>query len=274
VPNTTTAGAPIVTGATPAARHEPDELLAERLADACFGGDETAVIPPGTRNQGPGTRNSSAEGADTPGGTRVQQPELYSLLRECEEGRLLPVEVQLGALPANATADMAAVAEDVALLLGLRHAAGDTEPLPYAVRFCAQRCGWIDPRRAGRALRALCSAGVIRHVGSMPARGKKDGTKLYAPPLPVTSPGTYPLESEPVNVEPVAPFQPEREASDQRVVRGAESGERLKPRTAPRNAAQITVGRHANQATGATGTNHDHRDRDDQRTATRKRAPQ
>ena len=74
------------------------------------------------------------------------------------------------------------VAADLRLLLGLRLAVDEDRPLPYATRFCAERCGLRHHTQASRVLRKLVDAGVVELAGAMPARGKGDGTKLYQAP--------------------------------------------------------------------------------------------
>jgi hypothetical protein len=77
---------------------------------------------------------------------------------------------------------MRRVARDIRLLLGLRLAVDEDRPLPYATRFCAERCGLRHHTQASRVLRQLVEAGVVVSAGALPARGKGDGTKLYRAP--------------------------------------------------------------------------------------------
>ena len=107
---------------------------------------------------------------------------MLGLVRDPDAGRLEPVDVRLGEIPAKASPAMRRVAADVRLLIGLRLAVDDDRPLPYSTRFCAERCGLHDQAHASRVLRALVEAGVIRYVDSLERRGKRDGTKLYATP--------------------------------------------------------------------------------------------
>jgi hypothetical protein len=144
---------------------------------------------PGTRDQVPGTRNDSGEGVralhvvGSPGVREVRrEPELAGLIRDHDAGLLEPVDVELGPLPANASAAMRRVAADIGLLIGLRLAVDEVRPLPYSTRFCAERCGLHDQAHASRVLRQLEQAGVIGSAGAMTARGKPDGTKLYQAP--------------------------------------------------------------------------------------------
>jgi len=137
--------------------------------------------PPGP---GPGPGPNPRPGP-SPGGTcsdadingpgfGSNEAETYELLERHEVGLLLPHQVALGSLPLGATESMRLVAEDMALLLGLRIAVDEDRPLMYSTRFCAWRMGWKltsgewDKRRASRVLTKLVSAGVIRHVGDMP----------------------------------------------------------------------------------------------------------
>jgi hypothetical protein len=150
------------------------------------------------------------------------EPETYELLKRYEEGLLAPRPVRLGPLPAEATESMRLVAEDIALLLGLRIAVDDDRPLMYSTWFCAWRMGWKvssggwDKKRASRVLNKLVSAGVISHVGDMP----RTKTRLYAPPLEpaVVRPGP---EVPALGIEPVV--QPCVEVREQAIVDHAEA---------------------------------------------------
>lgn len=114
---------------------------------------------------------------------RREEPELYGLVRDYDRGELEAVPVTLGELPAGASAAMRQVAEDVALLLGLRLAVDEDRPLPYSARLCAKRCELIrDHGHASRVLRSLERAGVIRCAGKLKPRGMPFGTKLYRAP--------------------------------------------------------------------------------------------
>src|SRR5258708_11540350 len=97
---------------------------------------------------------------------------MHELLADHEAGRLTPAEVRLGEMPANATDDMRRVADDMRTLMGVRLAAGDDRPLPYATTWAAKRLGWgSNHRRANRAIHRLCDAGVVCFAGSLPGRG-------------------------------------------------------------------------------------------------------
>jgi len=120
----------------------------------------------------------------------IGEVKLADLVAGYEAGRLKPIPVQLGELPAAAGKDERRVAEDMALLIGLRLAVDDRRPLPYSTTFAAGRMGWTakgrpDASRASKALRSLVAAGVIVHAYTLkPRPGKPDGTKTYAPPCP------------------------------------------------------------------------------------------
>jgi putative DNA primase/helicase len=132
-----------------------------------------------------------------PGKAKIQ-----SLLAEYEAGRLTPANVPLGELPIDVTDDARLVAEHMQLLIGLRAAVCEDRPLPYSARWAAKRLGWgTNHRRASRAIRSLCVAGVIDDAEPMPARGKPNGTKTYAPPLAVASANVDAIEHEAVAVE-------------------------------------------------------------------------
>ncbi len=88
-------------------------------------------------------------------------------------------------MPIGATESMRAVADDIALLIGLRLADDDERPLIYSARFCAWRMGWRvlsgdwDKKRANRVINKLLEAGVIEWVGEMP----RSNARLYTAPL-------------------------------------------------------------------------------------------
>jgi hypothetical protein len=111
-----------------------------------------------------------------------EEPELLGLIRDHDAGRLEPIDVRLGELPATATPTMRRLAENIRLLIGLRLAVDEDRPLPYSTRFCAERCGLRHHTQASRILRQLVEAGVVEPAGAMPPRGKGDGTKLYRAP--------------------------------------------------------------------------------------------
>lgn len=185
-----------------------------------------------------------------PGGIGAEKPEIYGLIADHEAGKLTPIEVRLGELPASVTGDMRRIAHDLRTLMGLRLAVGEDRPVPYASRWAAERMGWKDHRRAARALRRLCKAGVVRYAGSMPARGKGDGTRTYAsPPLAVDA-GAVGSETGEIRVEPVAPFQPAPKVQEQRGMERAVRGERLDPRVASGDGAD---GHHAGDASAERG---------------------
>jgi len=225
----------------------PDAVLTERLAAECYGsadahrGDGDALLPIGHRTEGRGTTAIRDRGVTTAPMGIAQKPELYELLADHEAGRLPLAEVRLGELPANATADMRRVADDMRTLMGLRLAAGEDRPLPYATTWAAERLGWgSNHRRASRAIHGLCDAGVVCFAGSLPGRGKR-GTKTYAPPLAVTAAGVDAVEGEAVGVEPVSAFEPVHEVGEQGGVKRAALGERLDGLVASRDGAS---GRH------------------------------
>ena len=148
---------------------------------------------------------------------------VIKLLEQHRDGLLEPVDLGIE-IPTHAPADAKALAEDLALLLGLRAAVGDTRPLPYATKWACARLNWGErPARASRALKWLCDNGVIHHAENLPPKsGVRDGTKCYlAGPLRAApsvarigdaqsaDPGTElritrSVEREPVGVEGVS----------------------------------------------------------------------
>lgn len=164
------------------------------------------------RQRGKGAR--STEGA-------AEQPETYDLLERYAQGVLMPVPVQLGAMPAGATTSMRSVAGDMALLIGLRLAVDEDRPLLYSTSFCAWRMGWElasgepDKRRASRVINKLLGARVIQLAGEMPGTG----TRLFCAPSAAVVIGPAP-EVPAVSGKPTV--DPTLEVSQQAVVHQTE----------------------------------------------------
>ncbi|MDP1857211.1 MAG: hypothetical protein Q8K82_00990 [Gemmatimonadaceae bacterium] len=86
-------------------------------------------------------------------------------------------------MPAHAGQVMRAMGAHIRLLMGLRRAAGDYRPLPYALSEAVRAGVAKDKPTASRARASLVDGKVIAHVGQLPPlRPGLDGTKLYAPP--------------------------------------------------------------------------------------------
>ncbi|MDA0179031.1 hypothetical protein OJ997_01895 [Solirubrobacter phytolaccae] len=107
------------------------------------------------------------------------------LLAEHEAGRLTPAAVAAPSLPSDAPPLAAVIYREMLLLWGLRLASIDDRPLPYASNWAVQRGHCRHHAQARRALSWLERRGVIRYAGSMPKRGKRDGTKTFLPGGPV-----------------------------------------------------------------------------------------
>lgn len=131
--------------------------------------------------------------------------ELYELIELYERGKLVPAEVTLGPLPGAAGEAMRKAAADIELLIGLRLAVDDDRPLPYATSFARDRLGLCNKSHASRVLRSLVEAGVIVDAGELPKRGKGNGTKTYAPPVP--KPTAFMGASVPSSAETDAAFR-------------------------------------------------------------------
>ncbi len=102
---------------------------------------------------------------------------------EYESGKLKPLPVELGEMPSRAGRVHHEIAEHMRLLMGLRRAAGDERPLPYAVSVPVTAGFVSDAGNASAAIRGLVRMGVVEHVGEMQRMpGRRLGTKLYAPP--------------------------------------------------------------------------------------------
>jgi hypothetical protein len=96
------------------------------------------------------------------------------------QGELEPDAVALPELPARTPRLARVVLADLALVYGLRLAACDDRPVPYAAGWAAKRLGCSRPT-VWRALRWLVAAGVLEDCGELAARGKGNGTKTYLP---------------------------------------------------------------------------------------------
>lgn len=104
---------------------------------------------------------------------------LDALLACHELGTLDPLPVRLPQLPEDAPPLAHRVADDMALLFGLRLAAFEDRPAPISARWHARRLS-IDRQTANRAHRYLIRVGVLVDAGAMPGRGGQRGTRLYA----------------------------------------------------------------------------------------------
>jgi hypothetical protein len=104
------------------------------------------------------------------------------LLADYRAGILEPVDVQLGPMPEDASPLMRAIAEDIRTRIGLQLAVEDFRPLMYACSepVNAGLCRYKE--QASRAINRLVDAHVIEPDGSLPPRGKPDGTRLYRAP--------------------------------------------------------------------------------------------
>ena len=73
----------------------------------------------------------------------------------------------------------------MALLIGLRRAEGEHEPIPYPASAPVAIGVAPDKRRASLALRRLVNSGVLHQAGSLKKHKRGDllldGTKLYVP---------------------------------------------------------------------------------------------
>jgi hypothetical protein len=173
---------------------------------------------------GKGSHAQLPPGSATPredGALSHETPEVYDLLERHRLGLLSPVPVCLGAMPPHASDSMRQVADDIALLVGLRLAVDEDRPLMYSTSFCAWRMGWQlasgdpDKRRASRVINKLIDAGVIELAGEMP----RTGTRLLTQPSPATLAGAAP-ESPAVTAD--RSVKPLGEVSEQAVVHQAQ----------------------------------------------------
>ena len=108
--------------------------------------------------------------------------EVEELLALYKRGGVEPVVVELRPVQDGAPEVVRRVAVFFALIAGLRLAAGDDRPVPFA-------CGWVGERldvpklTVWRTRKRLVQLGVLEHVGALPGRGKR-GTDLFVPVSP------------------------------------------------------------------------------------------
>jgi hypothetical protein len=120
-------------------------------------------------------------------GSRGQVSELEELRAAYHAGTLQPVAVRLGPIPKHFGPVQRAVADDLALLMGLRLAEGEERPLPYPASAAVSAGLAGDKIQASRILRRLVNAGVVDHVDTLKKFKSRDGrlldgTRCYAPP--------------------------------------------------------------------------------------------
>lgn len=207
-------------------RYEDPHGLPSPIAISCHQDQDQDQVKDQDEDERGGLRETSAGAAaarsgSVPARSIDEQPETYDLLERHERGLLNPLPVTLGALPESAGYSMRAVADDIALLIGLRLAVDEDRPLLYSTSFCAWRMGWTDAsgapdkRRASRVINKLLDAGVVECVGTMP----RTGTRLFS--APSASAVARPAPERPaVGVD--ADIQPSLEVTEQAVVHQAQ----------------------------------------------------
>jgi len=107
--------------------------------------------------------------------------EVEALLAANAARRLDPVEVGLPPVPRSCSPDLARVAEFFALVYGLRLAASDGRPVPFAAGWIAEKLGLETKQTAYRLRCQLVTAGVLVKVGAMHGRNGRRGTDLFLP---------------------------------------------------------------------------------------------
>ncbi len=103
------------------------------------------------------------------------------LWRDYTAGLLDPVPMDLP-VPGDASEAVRRVAADMSLPIGLRLAAGDLRPVPYACRWRAGVLG-LSYRTVARALKTLVEAGALEKGDPLPPRADYPrGTAKFLPP--------------------------------------------------------------------------------------------
>lgn len=164
---------------------------AEGICVPCQEGGENTRHPDpdadGDRNRDSSTPSSLRDGGLSLG-VRSRAVEQFAELRDAYyAGTLKPEPVRLGPIPPHFGQIERGVAEDVALLIGLRRAEGENGKIPYPA-LAAAAIGVVpngDKRRASLALRRLVNTGVLLDAEPLKKfkRGNEllDGTKCYLP---------------------------------------------------------------------------------------------
>jgi len=159
---------------------------AEGICDPCQKGENTQAQAQAKVQDQAKAPFPSRDVVPTPGCSE-DGPELYALLEAHRLGQLHPVDVELGELPPYAGHVCRAIAEHMRFLMGLRLAAGDARPLPYARSMAVNEGLAKDLATASRAIGRLVRYGVVEYAGQLEKRKSPrgdllDGTKTYAPP--------------------------------------------------------------------------------------------
>jgi hypothetical protein len=115
-------------------------------------------------------------------------------LEAYKAGKLEPVPVELQPLPESATDAVRVIVEFFKLVDGVRRFAGMPPEVPFSCRWVAAKVD-LPKSTVNRALRDLEAAGVLTRAGSLPGRGGKRGTHLWAP-VPVRRLAVVPDENE------------------------------------------------------------------------------
>lgn len=106
------------------------------------------------------------------------EPEVEGLLKLYRAGRLRPVAVQL-AVPDQALPVERRVAQFFGLVHGLRLAAGDDRPVPFACRWVGAQLS-LPRQTVSRTLHSLVDDGVLRKCPPLPGRQRR-GTATFLP---------------------------------------------------------------------------------------------
>jgi hypothetical protein len=149
----------------------------------------------------------------------LERGEVEHLLRLAAAGEIEPIPVRLPPLPEPVTPARRRVADFYRLVRGVRLWAGDDRDVLFASEWAAEHIG-LHPATVWRQIDALCEAGVLVHVDTLPGRRKR-GPRTYLPgPLVGRDEQRAELlgaeaavEADPPNVEP-GRVEPAGEPSD------------------------------------------------------------
>lgn len=149
-------------------------------------------------------------------------------LADVEAGAIVPEDVRLPNVPADASPLMRRLVADLEFLFGVRLAVYERRPLLYSARFGAARLGDVSKSTVFRLLGELVRLGALLDEGPAPGREGRRGTGSYGVPgLPLAMPeGAGSVEAH-VGIAPgddVPGPEPQREAVDLGAVPLAEVG--------------------------------------------------
>lgn len=142
-----------------------------------------------TKDQGLRTKTKVKETAYVEGEKMLSTPPQCEMDELLQDRDIVPVVIELGPLPLNATPLMVAISQDIKLRFGKRLAVEDNRPLPYSVSLPVNAGFTKHKMAAWRAIERLVDSGVMEYVGTYGELSKprdkisEPRTKMYLPPI-------------------------------------------------------------------------------------------